>query len=57
MVEAGASVEAGHPDSEYTDAGAGSATLGAELVVHVAVPTTEEISRLSSGQVLIGHRP
>jgi H+-translocating NAD(P) transhydrogenase subunit alpha len=58
-VEAGAGVEAGHPDSEYTDAGAtvGSAddAWGADVVAKVAIPTSEEIGRLRSGQVLIGH--
>src|SRR5215217_102912 len=58
-VEAGAGEAAGHPDSEYSDAGAsvGSAddAWGADVVVHVAVPTTEEISKLEQGQVLVGH--
>ena len=56
-VEPGAGEEAGHPDSEYTDAGAtvdGDA-WSADVVVRVAVPTLEEIGRLRSGQVLIGH--
>jgi H+-translocating NAD(P) transhydrogenase subunit alpha len=58
-VEAGAGEGAGHPDSEYSDAGAsvGSAedAWGADVVVKVAVPTAEEIGKLRSGQVLIGH--
>jgi proton-translocating NAD(P)+ transhydrogenase subunit alpha len=58
-VESGAGEGAGHPDSEYADAGAriGSAddAWSAEVVVKVAVPTLEEIGRLRSGQVLIGH--
>ena len=58
-VESGAGEGAGHPDSGYTDAGAsvGSAddAWGAEVVVKVAVPTLEEIGRMRSGQVLIGH--
>ena len=46
----------GHPDAEYTDAGAEIGDpWGADVVVHVAVPSTEEIDRLSQGQVLIGH--
>jgi NAD(P) transhydrogenase subunit alpha len=55
-VEAGAGEEAGHPDSEYEDAGGtiGEA-WGADVVVKVALPTQEEIGRLRSGQVLIGH--
>jgi H+-translocating NAD(P) transhydrogenase subunit alpha len=56
-VESGAGEAAGHPDSEYSDAGAtvdGDA-WAADVVVRVAVPTREEIGRLHSGQVLIGH--
>jgi H+-translocating NAD(P) transhydrogenase subunit alpha len=58
-VEAGAGEAAGHPDSEYSDAGAsvGSAddAWGADVVAKVALPTLDEIGRLRSGQVLIGH--
>src|SRR3954470_24931797 len=58
-VESGAGESAGHPDGEYGDAGAtvGSAddAWGADVVVKVALPTSEEIARLRSGQVLIGH--
>jgi NAD(P) transhydrogenase subunit alpha len=58
-VESGAGEGAGHPDSEYEEAGAaiGSAdsACGAEIVLKVAVPTTEEIGKLSRGQVLVGH--
>jgi NAD(P) transhydrogenase subunit alpha len=58
-VESGAGVAAGHPDEEYSEAGAsvGSAddAWGAEVVVKVALPTSAEIGRLRSGQVLIGH--
>ncbi len=59
-VESGAGEGSGHPDSEYSDAGAtvvGSAqdAWGAEVVAHVAVPRMDEIGKLSSGQVLIGH--
>jgi NAD(P) transhydrogenase subunit alpha len=58
-VEAGAGGGAGHADQEYADAGAevgrGDAAWGADVVVKVAVPTLEEIGRLHSGQVLIGH--
>jgi NAD(P) transhydrogenase subunit alpha len=57
-VESGAGEGAGHPDSEYSDAGAsvGSAddAWGADVVVTVATPTTDQIARLRSGQVLIG---
>jgi proton-translocating NAD(P)+ transhydrogenase subunit alpha len=58
-VESGAGENAGHPDSEYSDAGAsvgsGDDAWGADVVVKVALPTVEEIGRLRSGQVLIGH--
>jgi NAD(P) transhydrogenase subunit alpha len=58
-VESGAGEAAGHPDPQYSDAGAavGSSddAWGAAVVTKVAVPTLEEIGRLSSGQVLIGH--
>jgi H+-translocating NAD(P) transhydrogenase subunit alpha len=58
-VESGAGEEAGHPDEEYREAGAevgdADAAWGAEVVLRVAVPSAEEIGRLSSGQVLIGH--
>jgi proton-translocating NAD(P)+ transhydrogenase subunit alpha len=56
-VESGAGEAAGHSDSEYSDAGAtvdGDA-WDSEIVVRVAGPTREEIGRLHSGQVLIGH--
>src|SRR5436190_3324249 len=57
--ESGAGESAGHPDSEYSDAGAsvGSAdeAWGADVVAKVALPTIAEIGRLRSGQVLIGH--
>jgi H+-translocating NAD(P) transhydrogenase subunit alpha len=58
-VEAGAGEAAGHPDSEYADAGAtvgsGDDAWSADVVVRVAVPTAGEIGGLRSGQVLIGH--
>jgi H+-translocating NAD(P) transhydrogenase subunit alpha len=56
-VEPGAGAESGHPDSEYTEAGASvdGEAWGADAVVKVAVPTRDEIGRLRSGQVLIGH--
>jgi len=59
LVESGAGEEAGHPDSQYTDAGAeiagADAAWGADVVLRVAVPSTEDIGRLRSGQLLIGH--
>jgi NAD(P) transhydrogenase subunit alpha len=58
-VESGAGEAAGHPDSEYADAGAtvgaGEDAWAADVVVKVAVPTSEEIGRLRSGQVVVGH--
>jgi NAD(P) transhydrogenase subunit alpha len=58
-VEAAAGEAAGHPDSEYADAGAsvgsGDDAWGADVVAKVALPTIQEIGRLRSGQVLIGH--
>jgi NAD(P) transhydrogenase subunit alpha len=57
VVEPAAGEGAGHPDSEYSDAGAAvdGGAWSAEVVVRVAVPTRDEIGRLRSGQVLIGH--
>ncbi len=56
VVESGAGEGSGHPDSEYTEAGAEIGDpWGAEVVAHVAVPTTDEIGKLSNGQILIGH--
>jgi NAD(P) transhydrogenase subunit alpha len=59
LVESGAGNAAGHPDSQYADAGAeivdaGSA-WGAEVVLRVAVPSSEEIGKLSSGQLYVSH--
>src|SRR5688500_9395718 len=56
VVESGAGEGSGHPDAEYTEAGAEIGDpWGADVVVHVAVPTLHEIGRLKQGQVLIGH--
>jgi proton-translocating NAD(P)+ transhydrogenase subunit alpha len=59
VVEAGAGEAAGHPDSQYEEAGAGvvgpEVAWGAEVVLRVATPSVEEIGRLKAGQVLIGH--
>src|SRR3954453_15218945 len=58
-LESGAGESAGHPDAEYSEAGASVVeegdAWGAEVVAKVALPTLEEIGRLHSGQVLIGH--
>ena len=56
VVEPGAGEGSGHPDSEYEQAGAEIGDpWGAEIIVHVAVPTADEIGKLSRGQLLIGH--
>jgi NAD(P) transhydrogenase subunit alpha len=59
VVESGAGAEAGHNDASYEEVGASvgdaSAAWGAEVVLHVRPPSTEEIAKLSRGQVLIGH--
>jgi NAD(P) transhydrogenase subunit alpha len=59
LVESGAGEAAGHPDSQYSEAGAevtsADAAWGAGVVLRVALPSTEDIGRLSSGQLLIGH--
>jgi NAD(P) transhydrogenase subunit alpha len=59
LVESGAGDAAGHPDAQYTDAGAevvaADAAWGADVVLRAAVPTSEEIGKLKSGQLLIGH--
>ncbi|MBS1881001.1 MAG: NAD(P)(+) transhydrogenase (Re/Si-specific) subunit alpha, partial [Actinobacteria bacterium] len=59
-VASGAGEEAGHPDSHYEEAGARivppeAAFEGAEVVLHVAVPSLEEIAKLKSGQVFVSH--
>jgi NAD(P) transhydrogenase subunit alpha len=55
VVESGAGAAALLPDDLYTEAGA---TIGdawaADVVVKVAPPSTEEVSKLRSGQTLIG---
>jgi H+-translocating NAD(P) transhydrogenase subunit alpha len=59
VAESGAGAGAGHPDEEYSKAevsvGSDRDAWGAEVVVKVAVPTGDEIDRLRSGQILIGH--
>jgi NAD(P) transhydrogenase subunit alpha len=58
-VESGAGVAAGHPDSQYEEAGAdvaeGEVISGADVVLRVGVPSTEEIAKLGSNQLLIAH--
>jgi H+-translocating NAD(P) transhydrogenase subunit alpha len=59
LVERGSGDAAGHPDSQYEEAGAqlvdGEATWGADVVLRVAAPSEAEIGKLKSGQVLIAH--
>src|SRR3954463_5663428 len=58
-LESGAGESAGHPDAEYSDArasvGSGDDAWGADVVAKVALPTLDEIGRMRSGQVLVGH--
>src|SRR3954453_13544435 len=58
-VEAGAGESAGHPDNEYSDAnasvGSSNDAWSSDVVAKVALPSLEEIARLHSGQVLMGH--
>ncbi len=59
VVESGAGEAAGHPDGQYTEAGATtgnrSEALSGDVVLSVAVPSGGEIAELKSGQVLISH--
>ncbi len=58
-IERGAGEAAGHPDTAFEEVGAElvdpDLAWGAEVVLRVAVPSLEEIGRLDSGQLLIGH--
>jgi NAD(P) transhydrogenase subunit alpha len=59
LIESGAGEDAGHPDAQYTDAGAEIAAAdqiwGADVVLRVSTPDEDEIGRLRSGQVVIAH--
>src|SRR6187549_483879 len=59
LVETGAGEAAGHPDSQYGEAGAdvvdGATAWGADVVLSVGTPGAERIGSLRSGQVLIAH--
>ncbi len=59
LIESGAGEAAGHPDSQYADAGAEIAPLdqiwNADVVLKVGAPSAEEIGRLGSSQVYISH--
>jgi NAD(P) transhydrogenase subunit alpha len=55
VVEGGAGQAALVPDELYTDAGATIGDpWGAEVIVKVAAPTTEELGRLGGGTTLVG---
>jgi len=55
VVEAGAGEQALLPDALYTDAGATIGDpYGADVIVRVAVPSEDEVSKLRSGQILVG---
>src|ERR1700675_87525 len=55
VVESGAGERALLPDQLYTDDGASiGAAWAADVVVKVAPPTKDEVSKLRSGQTLIG---
>jgi NAD(P) transhydrogenase subunit alpha len=59
VVQRGAGADALLPDAAFADAGAemtddGAAVWGADIVVKIAPPSTEEIGRLGSGSILIG---
>jgi NAD(P) transhydrogenase subunit alpha len=59
-VEAGAGERAGHPDTAYTEAGATVAAdlktllANADVVLHVSLPSDEEVKRLAKGTTLVG---
>jgi NAD(P) transhydrogenase subunit alpha len=59
LIESGAGDAAGHPDAQYTDAGAeiaaADAIWNADVVLRVAVPSAEDVGRLSSSQIYISH--
>ena len=58
VVESGAGAGAGHPDSEFEEAGATIGTAddayGSDIVLRVNPPSVEEIGRVGNGKVLIG---
>jgi NAD(P) transhydrogenase subunit alpha len=59
-VEAGAGERAGHPDTAYTEAGATVAAdlktllANADVVLHVSLPSAEEVKQLAKGTTLVG---
>ena len=59
VIESGAGDVAGHPDSQYEEAGAKvgahADVLAADLILHVAPLSAGEIGELKQGQYLISH--
>jgi NAD(P) transhydrogenase subunit alpha len=59
LIESGAGEAAGHPDAQYTDAGAeiagADAIWNADVVLKVAVPSAEDVGRLRSNQIYVSH--
>jgi NAD(P) transhydrogenase subunit alpha len=59
LVESGAGDAAGHPNASYEAAGAeivaADAAWGADVVLHVAVPSSADIAKLNGNQLLISH--
>jgi NAD(P) transhydrogenase subunit alpha len=59
-VEAGAGERAGHPDAAYTEAGATVVAdlkkllADADVVLHVSLPSDEEVKQLAKGSTLVG---
>jgi NAD(P) transhydrogenase subunit alpha len=59
-VEAGAGERAGHPDTAYTEAGATvvpdlkKLLAHADVVLHVSLPSDEEVKQLAKGTTLVG---
>ena len=53
LIESGAGEAAGHPDAQYTDAGAEIAGAdeiwGAQIVLRVGTPDEDEVGRLHGG--------
>jgi NAD(P) transhydrogenase subunit alpha len=59
-VEAGAGAGAGYPDAAYTEAGAAVVAdlkkllADADVVLHVSLPSDEEVKQLAKGSTLVG---
>lgn len=61
LVERGAGVLSGYPDSEFADAGAeitddrNAAIAAADIILYVSRPSADDIAALSEGKIVIGH--